>query len=71
MDGNDPDIQAFESTGNLRATIRARELGKTAASVSNLFAQMRQTLNRSAYREKTTLNDHATAAHHLIMAWPV
>ena len=33
MDGNDPDLEAFDS--NLRAIIRARELGKTAAFMSN------------------------------------
>ena len=34
MDFDDPDLEAFES--NLRAIIRARELGRTAAFVSNL-----------------------------------
>ena len=30
MDSDDPDLEAFES--NLRRILRARELGKTAAS---------------------------------------
>ena len=34
MDSDDPDLEAFEF--NLRAIIRAREFGKTAALVSNL-----------------------------------
>ena len=34
MDGDDPDLEAFKS--NLRRILRARELGKTAALVSNL-----------------------------------
>ena len=34
MDGDDPDLEAFES--NIRRIIRARESGKTAALVSNL-----------------------------------
>ena len=35
LDGDDPDLEAFES--NFCAIIRARELGKNAAVVSNFY----------------------------------
>ena len=38
MDGDDPDLEAFES--NLRPILRARELGKTVALVSSLFLNL-------------------------------
>ena len=46
MDGDDPDLEAFKS--NLRRILRARELGKTAALVSNLCPNASD-LNRLAY----------------------
>ena len=44
MDSDDPELEAFES--NLRAIIRARELGKTEHQCP-IFAQKHQTLNWS------------------------
>ena len=38
MDGEDPDLEAFEY--DLRRILRARELGKTAALVSNLISNL-------------------------------
>ena len=35
MDSDNPDLEAFES--NIRRTVQARKLGKTAVLVSNLF----------------------------------
>ena len=42
------------------------EREKAAGLVSNLSFQTRQTLNRSAYCAKMTLNDNPTATHHLM-----
>ena len=65
-----PYFEGFES--NLRAIIWARELGKTAALVSNLCPNASESMIRlpigqiEDYRKKTMLIEIPSVAHHLI-----
>ena len=75
MDGDDPDLEAFES--NLRRILRARALGKTADLVSNLCpnASDPQSVGVSCVSSKDDAQREphwqqwATAAHRLNASW--
>ena len=64
MNGNDPDLEAFES--NLHAIIRATDWGKTGA-LESLPECIRPSICRR-YDCVSTLNKNSTSAHHHLIA---